>query len=452
MIKHIKIIVMSLLLLPLLALAEVPANLENTHQQSSIATMLKTVMPGVVNIYAEGDTKGSDNPFAAGEHDQGAQSSSNSPRHFVSIGSGVIVDAKKGYILTNAHVVYEADNMTVTLNDGRRFKAQIIGADTGFDIALLQIHAKNLTAIPLGNSSNLEVGDFVTAIGSPFNLKQTVTSGIVSALHRSIHIEGNEDFIQTDAAINIGSSGGALVNLQGKLVGINTAILAPDGGNIGIGFAIPINLAHHVMEDILKYGKLHRGLLGVLIQNLTPDLAQSFASPINQGALISQVNPDSAAAKAGLKDGDIITSVNGTRVDNSSEVRNKVSLLRPETSVELGIVREGEKMNIRAQVMSQKQFKENRLAREDSPLAGVSLGNFNQQTLNYGHVKGAQVIYVDQNSDAWASMLRPGDVIVAANHHKVTDINSLEQIVQENPNRLLLHVMRDNGAFYLVIP
>ncbi len=444
----LSILFSSLLFLSNAALAEVPAAMLQTGQ-NSVAQMLKKVMPAVVNIYAEGDAKSANSPFAEGEN---APTRNQHGKHFVSIGSGVIVDASHGYILTNAHVVFDADNVTVTLNDGRRFKAKPVGMDTGFDIALLQINAKNLTAVPLGNSSKLEVGDFVTAIGSPFNLKQTVTSGIVSALHRSIHIEGNEDFIQTDASINVGSSGGALVNMQGQLVGINTAILAPDGGNVGIGFAIPIDLVHHVMNELLQYGKLQRGMLGVFIQNLTPDLAESFKSPVARGALVSQVNPGSPAMEAGLQDGDIIDKVNDMRIDNSSEMRNQISLMRPGSKVTLGVIRNGKQTELHATVANAKTFKAHENALSQSLLTGVTLQKFDQQTLHFGHVEGVQVGYVDPNSDAWSAMLRPGDVIVAANQQNVKSIPALEKVVKSNDKRLLLHVMRQDGAFYIVIP
>jgi serine protease Do len=435
--------------------------LQNSNH--SIAPLLQKVMPAVVNIYAEGDSKGGKSPFAGKEFQQ--QPQPNGPEgsappaleqnrnHFASIGSGVIVDAKHGYILTNAHVIYEADNITVTLNDGRRYKAQPLGMDTGFDVALLQISANNLNAIALGDSSGLRVGDFVTAIGSPFDLKQTATSGIVSALHRSLKIEGNEDFIQTDASINIGSSGGALINMNGQLVGINTAILAPDGGNIGIGFAIPINLATKVMDQLVKFGKLERGMLGVLIQDLTPDLAESFSDTNAHGALVSQVNPFSPAQLAGLKEGDIIVNINGTPTNNSSDVVNNISLLRPGTAVSVSAVRSGAPMVFHANLISNKDFKKRMVDHNVSLLAGVSLENFEQQTLNYGHVKGVQAVYVDPNSDAWSGMLRPGDVITSANHKPVGDIASLDDAVKRNPNKLLLHILRaDGGGFYLTIP
>ncbi|MCW5590309.1 MAG: Do family serine endopeptidase [Legionellales bacterium] len=419
------------------------------QNQNQLTTMLNRVMPGVVNIYAEGEDKTESNPFTNPAPDQNRQ---NQDGHFISIGSGVIVDAPNGYILTNAHVIYQADNITVTLNDGRRYKGKILGYDVGFDIAVVQIDATKLTAIPLGNSNNLQVGDFVATIGSPFNLKQTVTSGIVSALHRSIHIEGNEDFIQTDAAINVGSSGGALVNMNGQLVGLNTAILAPDGGNIGIGFAIPINLAQQVMNSLLKHGKIKRALLGVLVQNLTPDLADSFGSPNAKGALISQVNKNTPADQAGLQAGDIITKVNDQPVDNSNEVRNLISLMEPDTSVSLTILRNNKPQTIRTKLLSDKELKMSMMDNDDSLLAGVSLSNFDQITLRSGHVKGARVNYVDQLSDAWASMLRPGDVIISANHQPTENIQALEAIVNKEQQHLLLHVMRDDGSFYLVIP
>lgn len=427
----------------------------NKPMHSSLSTMLTNVMPAVVNIRGEGDSK-ADNPFT--EHDfQGRGQAPRKPGvpangHFVSIGSGVIVDAKMGYIITNAHVIYDADNITITLNDGRRFKGHLVGMDVGFDIAVLQIKATNLTALTMADSTQLKIGDFVAAIGNPFNLRQTVTTGIISALHRAIHIEGNEDFIQTDAAINVGSSGGALVNNQGQLVGLNTAILAPDGGNIGIGFAIPINLAKDVLEQILKYGHIERGVMGVLIQDLTPDLAASFGVPNAQGALVSQVNPGSPAQQANFIVGDIIEAVNGKKFTTASEIRNSIGLYRPGTILTITILRDGQEKTLKTTIIDQKEYKERTSKLDHSILSGVSFENFNQQTVKFGHVTGVEIIYVDPNSDAWSSDLRPGDVIISANRQVIKNLQDFETILQNNKQRLLLHVLRQEGAFYMVIP
>jgi Do/DeqQ family serine protease len=248
----------------------------------------------------------------------------------------VIFDAKNGYVMTNNHVVEHADKIVITLKDGRTFKAKLVGTDPATDIAVVKIPAENLTALPLGDSGSLEVGDYVVAVGNPFGLGQTVTSGIVSALGRSgLKIEGYEDFIQTDASINPGNSGGALVNLRGELVGINTAILAPSGGNVGIGFAVPIKMAHAVADQLIAYGKIQRGRVGVQIQDVTPDIASAMGLEKAGGALVARVEPNSPAAKAGLKQGDVITAVDGQAVRNASDLRNQVGLVRVGEKVDL---------------------------------------------------------------------------------------------------------------------
>ena len=261
------------------------------------------------------------------------------------------MDAERGYVLTNNHVIARADKITVGLKDGRRLKAKLLGADPEADIALLQVPAEDLVAVSMGDSDALQVGDFVVAIGNPFGLGQTVTSGIVSALGRSgLGIEGYEDFVQTDAAINPGNSGGALIDLRGRLVGINTAIVGPSGGNIGIGFAIPVNMARKIMEQLATYGTVSRGQLGVVVQDLTPELAEAFGLDISRGAVISEVVPDSSANKAGLERGDVVTAVNGAPIKGAAHLRNRVGLLRLGETVELEVVRKREIRTVTAKI------------------------------------------------------------------------------------------------------
>jgi serine protease DegQ len=288
-------------------------------QVPSLAPLLKTVTPSVVNIAVMG--KKSDQPEVAG--------------------SGVIVDAKAGYVLTNHHVIEHADRIVVTLKDNRKFDATLVGSDPDTDIAVLKITAENLTALPLGNADRLEVGDYVLAIGNPFGLGQAVTSGIVSALGRTgLGLESYENFIQTDASINPGNSGGALINLRGELIGINTAIFTPGGGNVGVGFAVPINMAESVMKQLVASGEVHRGRLGVQVKDLTPELAQSMGVGAQQGAIVDFVDVLSPAQRAGLAPGDIILSVDGDPVHSAADLRNRVGLTQVGHKIQLTLLRD----------------------------------------------------------------------------------------------------------------
>ncbi len=321
----------------------------------SLAPMIKRVSPAVVNIATRGTIheSGAQNPllddpffkrFFETPKDAGPRD-----RSFQSAGSGVIFDARIGYILTNAHVVENATEITATLQDGRDLKAEVIGSDAQADLAVLKVNPAGLTQIALGDSSKTEVGDFVAAIGNPFGLAHSVSFGIVSALKRSgINPDGYEDFIQTDASINPGNSGGALVNLRGELIGINTAILSRTGGNIGIGFAIPIDLARKVMDQLVKYGTVHRGQLGVSMYNVTADVAHSLGLSSAAGALVSQVVEGSPAAAAGIRTGDVITSVNGQTVKSNSELRNIIGMRQVGDKIDIGLVRDGKPMHVTA--------------------------------------------------------------------------------------------------------
>jgi Do/DeqQ family serine protease len=311
----------------------------------SLAPMLTNITPGVVNIAVKGRVR-EQNPLLQDPFFRRffnvPQGQGYEERETQATGSGVIVDAARGYILTNAHVVENETSITVTTKDNHKYPAKLIGRDADTDVAVLKIDASHLTAVPFGDADKLQVGDFVVAIGNPFGLGQTVTSGIVSALGRSgLGIEGYEDFIQTDASINPGNSGGALVDLRGNLVGINTAILAPGGGNVGIGFAVPINMARRVMDQLIQYGEVKRGRIGVGIQDLTPDLAQAMNTTRTGGAVISRVEPGSAADRAGLKSGDLVVAVNGVTVRDSAQLRNAIGLSRIGDEVKLVVDRGG---------------------------------------------------------------------------------------------------------------
>jgi Do/DeqQ family serine protease len=328
--------------------------LANVGPLPSLAPLVREVTPAVVNVAVESRQSVESNPLFRDPQFRKFFNIPDQPteRRVMAAGSGVIIDAKNGYVMTNNHVVDKADKIVITLKDGRSFTGKLVGTDPGTDIAVVKIPAEDLVALPLGDSGKLEVGDYVVAVGNPFGLGQTVTSGIISALGRSgLKIEGYEDFIQTDASINPGNSGGALVNLRGELVGINTAILAPSGGNVGIGFAVPIRMAHVVADQLIAYGKVQRGRVGVQIQDVTPDIANAMGLDKVGGALIARVEPDSPADKAGLKQGDNVTAVDGERVRNSADLRNHVGLLRVGQKVELTYRRgKGDEKKVMVQV------------------------------------------------------------------------------------------------------
>lgn len=428
------------------AMAELPVS-----TKKSIAPMLTKVMPAVVNISVVGKI-----PVIQSENDSQSGNDKQPPRFgnkkFSSFGSGVIVDAKKGIIITNAHVVKYADTITVTLNSGHQHPAQLIGTDPASDVALLKIEVDDLSELPLSDSDQLVVGDFVAAIGNPFGLEQTVTSGIVSGLQRSgLGIEGYEEFIQTDAPINPGNSGGALVDMEGNLIGINTAIMSPAGGNIGIGFAIPANMAKSVMNQLLKYGQVQRGLVGVLVQPLTPKLAKALKSPRDQAAVVTQVSAHSPAATAGVKVGDIILQVNDTEIQNAAQIRNIIGLLRVGSTIKLKVARQGKIMNFTTRSTDPQAFAK-KSEESNARLFGMNLNNFDQVIPNRGHVKGVALIGVAEDSPAWKAGLRAGDVITAINTNTTYTIEDVETQMQANQNEsLLLHILRSNGAMFVVL-
>lgn len=370
-----------------------------------------------------------------------------------SIGSGVIINSQEGHIITNHHVIKNAKEVFVTLRDNRQFKAKIVGTDDATDLALLKIDAKDIVSLPISNSDNLEVGDFVIAIGHPFSLSHTVTSGIVSGLSRSgLGIEGYEDFIQTDASINPGNSGGALINLKGELVGINTIILSTGGiGNIGIGFAIPSNMVQMVTQNLVKYGEVKRGQIGIYTQNITPELAKAFDLTINNGAIISKVNKNSPAEKAGLMEGDVITKVNDKIVSNISDVRNIIGMQAINTTVKIEFLR-GKDLKT-TKVIIGPQIKET--ASSDSLnidlLNGASFADMTSAHPLYEKVQGVLVIKVNPGSQAWGAGLREEDIIVSVNKQKVTNIAELKKAVAIKKNGILLNVRRGNAALYIII-
>jgi Do/DeqQ family serine protease len=419
------------------------------EQLPSLAPMLKTVNPAVVNIAVTATQKVNnpllEDPFF--RHFFNVPPGYQQERKSQAAGSGVVIDADEGTVLTNSHVVADADEITVVMHDGKSYKAKLIGKDPEVDIAVLKIDAKNLTEIKIADSDKMEVGDFVVAIGNPFGLGQTVTTGIVSALGRSgLGIEGYEDFIQTDASINPGNSGGALVNLKGELVGINTAILAPGGGNVGIGFAIPINMARVSLDQILEHGEVKRGQLGVYIQDLTPELAEAFKlKPQTQGVVIAKVQPGSAADKAGIKEGDVVVSVDGKPVTRGAQLRNRVGMQRIGESVKLTVLRDDDEKDIKVTI-----------TKSDESPARIA-GKAATKKLQGAELKdspdgeGVVVAAIEPGSPAAQSGLRRGDVIVAANRQRVHNVDELAKAAGKENDHLLLQILRAGAALYLVI-
>jgi len=424
--------------------AQLPAVVGETPVPS-LAPMLKRVSPAVVNIATRGTVQEQNpllnDPFFRRFFDvPGGQQPRQ--REFQSAGSGVIVDAKNGYIITNAHVVENATDITVQLLDNRSLKAKVIGTDPGSDVAVLKVQAGNLVDLPIADSDRAEVGDFVVAIGNPFGLGHTVTSGIVSALGRSgINPEGYEDFIQTDASINPGNSGGALVNLSGQLVGVNSAILSRTGGNIGIGFAIPSNMMKTVMNQLIKFGAVKRGVLGVNIQTLVPEIATSMDLPEGtQGALVSQVVDGSAAEKAGVKAGDVITAVNGRPVKDAGSLRNSIGLISIGEKVDLSLLREGKPRRVTAVVSERDATAEAKAAGTHPGLEGADI---------IDSQNGVLIRSVAEGSPAAQRGLRANDVILAVGRTRVASVADFRRAT-EGQAAFVVQIRR--GSAMLVIP
>ncbi len=435
------------------AQAALPSETGDGHVLPSLAPMLEKASPAVVNIAVETRIRTARNPLM---EDPFFRRFFNVPeqqreRRAASAGSGVIVDAKNGYVLTNAHVVKNADTIEVTLTDGRELSAELVGTDEEVDLAVLKLEeAKDLTQIAIADSTTMRVGDFVVAIGNPFGLGQTVTSGIVSALGRSgLGIEGYESFIQTDASINPGNSGGALVNLRGELIGINTAIIAPAGGNVGIGFAIPTEMAENVMNQLIEHGEVRRGMLGVTIQDLTAELAEAFGVERQRGVVITQVVEDSAAEKAGLKSGDVVIAVDGRPVNRASDLRNKVGMSPVGEQVQLSILRDGKKKSVTAVISESSQETAGGEA-VSRYLEGASLRDLRKGELQHAD-QGVLVDNVEQGSAAWRAGLRQGDVIINANRQDVADMDELQNAIKDKDATLLLRINRNGGVFFVVV-
>jgi serine protease Do/serine protease DegQ len=425
----------------------------------SLAPMLKKAVPAVVNISTTSTVRMQQNPlfrdpffrkfFNLPPGDQQQQQQQQEQKR-QALGSGVIIDAKKGLVVTNNHVIQNADEITVKLQDGRQFEGKLVGSDPESDVAVVRIKADNLTELPIGDSDKLQVGDFVVAIGNPFGLNQTVTSGIVSALGRTgLGIEGYEDFIQTDASINPGNSGGALINLKGDLVGINTAILAPSGGNVGIGFSIPINMVRQITEQLVAHGSVKRGRLGVYVQDLTQKLAKAFGIDKEHGAVVSQVVPNSPAEKAGLKEGDVITELDGKAVTSAAQLRNDVGLMRVGKSVNLTVMRDGKKMTVDA-VLEAREQQALKGGDISDALEGATFAPVPEELKQQGVDSGVYVKSVEEGSTAWNNELRAKDVVTSVNRQRVTSMDEFRQLVS-GASQLLFSVQRGPRVFFLAI-
>ena len=422
----------------------------------TLAPLLETVTAAVVNISVELTQPDETNPLLQDPLFRrffgDPPGSPSLPR--MSAGSGVIVDAGEGYVLTNSHVIQGRDEIAVTLIDGRSFDADVVGSDPATDIALLKIEPDGLIGVPFGDSDNLRVGDFVVAIGNPFGLGQTVTSGIVSALGRSgINLAGYENFIQTDASINPGNSGGALITLDGRLVGINTAIIAPAGGNVGIGFAVPTTMAQSVMNQLIEFGEVRRGRLGVLIQDLTPDLAEALDIDAASGAVVVEVEKGTAADEAGISAGDVIVALNSEPVEGAGDLRHRIGMMRSGAEVELRVIRpDGEvtlKAILGAMPTAQLAQDPNSSARA---LAGAQFGELRSGMPGFAEVEGVAVRMVAEGSPAEQAGLQEGDVVTAVNNQPVASLDEFHGKIGETTGVVALTIWRDGNKVFIVLP
>jgi Do/DeqQ family serine protease len=447
MISNYRILLVSLLLtLSAVTWAALPA-MVNDEEMPSLAPLVERVSPAVVNIRVSQTVSG-------GGHfgDEAFRRFFGLPdipgggeREVASAGSGVIVDAGNGYILTNHHVVDQADQIQISTIDGEVFDAEVVGSDAATDIAVIKVDASGLTDMPIGDSESVRVGDFVLAIGNPFGLGHTVTSGIVSALGRSgISRDGYEDFIQTDASINPGNSGGALVNLRGELVGINSAIISRTGGNVGIGFAVPTEIASSIMRQILDFGEVRRGLLGVSIANVNAEVAEALNSSVTSGALVTRVEPGSAAEDAGLQVDDIIVGVNDKKIDGAAELRNTIGLMRSGDEVDIEYFRDNDKRKTSTALGQQRPTAS--VGSEIHPgLVGAQFAEASAASEG-----GVEVTAVEPGSPAAQRGLRAGDVITAINRRPVRSLAELNEIASSS-RILFLLVQRGDRALMLQI-
>jgi serine protease Do/serine protease DegQ len=420
----------------------------------TLAPLVNQVTPAVVNISVVTRAPMEDNPLFRDPFFRRFFNLPDRPaqRKEQAAGSGVIVDATHGYVLTNHHVVKDAEQVTVTLKDRRQFQAKLVGSDPGTDVAVLQIEARELSALRFGDSDQLSVGDYVIAIGNPFGIGQTVTSGIVSALGRSgLSPEGFEDFIQTDASINPGNSGGALVNLRGELIGINTAILGPSGGNVGIGFAVPSNMTRAVMAQIVKYGEVRRGRLGIDMVDVNAEVAKRLGVTSLDGVAVAAVQPGSPAATAGLAERDVITHMNGRPLHSAAELRARLALTPIGEEIELRVVRGGEVRNIRVRIAAVQQ-----VSAADSQsvpqLAGMRVVEIERGSPLFRRVDGGLVVAaVEEGSRAWQAGLRAGDIIYGVNRRRIRSVAELVAALRGAERGYMLNLLRGDFNLSIVI-
>ncbi|AUS67167.1 serine endoprotease DegQ [Escherichia albertii] len=433
---------------PFQAVASIPGQVAGQPPLPSLAPMLEKVLPAVVSVRVEGTASQDQKIPEEFKKFFGDDLPEQPAQPFEGLGSGVIINANKGYVLTNNHVINQAQKISIQLNDGREFDAKLIGGDDQSDIALLQIqNPGKLTQIAIADSDKLRVGDFAVAVGNPFGLGQTATSGIISALGRSgLNLEGLENFIQTDASINRGNSGGALLNLNGELIGINTAILAPGGGSVGIGFAIPSNMARTLAQQLIDFGEIKRGLLGIKGTEMSADIAKAFNLDVQRGAFVSEVLPGSGSAKAGIKAGDIITSLNGKPLNSFAELRSRIATTEPGTKVKLGLLRNGKPLEVEVTLDT---------STSSSASAEMITPALEGATLSDGQLKdGGKGIKIDEvvkGSPAAQAGLQKDDIIIGVNRDRVNSIAEMRKVLAAKPAIIALQIIRGNESIYLLM-
>lgn len=422
----------------------------------SLAPMLQEVTPAVVIVSTSQTSRAPESLRFRGEEDLrrffNEQQGQADPRAVRGTGSGVIVDAEKGYIVTNHHVIADADVISVSLQDGREFTAKLLGSDASTDVALLEIDGDNLQELEFADIEDLRVGDYVVAVGNPFGLGQTVTQGIVSALGRSgLNNDNYEDFIQTDAAINMGNSGGALVDLEGRLVGINTAIISGTGTNAGIAFAVPVDMIASVVTHLERDGEVRRGQLGVQIQDLTSAMETALQTGAGKGALVTSVMPGSAAEAAGIEASDVIVEIDGRKIESGRELRNVVGLMSLNQEVELLVFRDGQSQRVKAVVGGSQPSVAANAQDEGRQLADPVYQGAQLRSVEQAGSTGVEVVNVEQGSPAWQAGLRPGDVIFEVNRSEVATLQEFNQRVDDDAPVTALGVLRENRRMLVIM-